>query len=336
GDTPPDMLRRLSPLLLALVGFIIGSAPWWVFDFTHNHAALATFLRSSQTGEFAGIGLPYMPPEQRALGLFVLGTPALVGLRFPWASAYFLPMIGLAALGVYGAALYRLLRVHNPLRTDGRALVVGMLGLFALVFVASTFGVDSTGRYFVPLALPLGILLGTLADSLWGRLSGYRRILPVILVALVIGYQAAGEITAATTPPGFTTQFDPVSHVANDHDADLIAFLDEHQLYNGCTNYWVAFRLAFLSDERMQYHAALPYKINLSYNAADNRYPAYAEATNNATNIAYITTNLPELDTRLATAFADRGLRYQQAEIGDFHVYYDFAPEMPLPCIRGE
>ncbi|MCB9453903.1 MAG: hypothetical protein H6672_20925 [Anaerolineaceae bacterium] len=336
GDNPPGILQRAAPLLLALAGFIVGSAPWWWFDFTHNHAALATFLSNSQTGEFSGIGLPYMPPGQRALGLVVAGIPALVGMRFPWSATYFMLPVGVVVLVIYGMAVYRLLRGHNPLRPDGRGFVLGMLGLFMVVFVASTFGADPTGRYFVPLALPMGILLGTLAVGLWTQLSGRGRVLPVLLVALVIGYQAAGQWSAASTPPGLTTQFDPVSHIPNDDDDELIAFLTEHELYNGCTNYWVAFRLAFLSDETLQYSAALPYKSNLSYNAADNRYPPYAEATTNAANIAYITTNLPELDARLQTAFAERGLSYQQTQIGSFQVYYDFTPEMPLPCTRGE
>ncbi|MCB9456842.1 MAG: hypothetical protein H6671_12725 [Anaerolineaceae bacterium] len=336
GNTPSGLVRRSAPLLLALAGFVIGSAPWWVFDFTHNHAALQTFLSSTQTGEFSGIGLPYVPPGQRALGLVIAGIPALVGMRSPWSADFFALPVGVIALVIYGVAVFRLLRGHNPLRPDGRGLVLGMLGLFMAVFVASTFGADPTGRYFVPLALPIGILLGTLAAGLWTQLSGKWRALPVVLVALVIGYQAAGQWSAASTPPGLTTQFDPVSHIANDHDAELIAFLTEHELYNGCTNYWVAFRLAFLSDEMLQYSSALPYKANLSYNAADNRYAPYIEATNNAANIAYITTNLPELDTRLQTAFAERGLSYQQTQIGSFQVYYDFSPEMPLPCVWGE
>lgn len=93
------------------------------------------------------------------------------------------------------------------------------------------------------------------------------RLLPFAIIALVVGYQAAGQVTAATTnPPGLTTQFDLISHIPNDHDAELLAFLDENQLQNGYTNYWVSFRLAYLSNERMQYRAALPYKEDLSYN----------------------------------------------------------------------
>ncbi|MBI5667358.1 MAG: glycosyltransferase family 39 protein [Chloroflexi bacterium] len=323
-------------IVVALIAFIIGSAPWWIFDLQTGGAAISTFLTNRQTGTFAGIGLPYVPPPQRALGLLVVGLPALIGLRVPWSAAYFLPAIGALVALVYAVALYRLARVYNPLKPDARALIFGMLGLFLLLFVASSFGADPTGRYFLPLALPLGIVLGMLIDGLYvgaRHAVPLRRlpVLPVALVALVIGYHAAGQIVAATMPPGFTTQFDPVSHIPNDYDTDLIAFLDANNLHHGYTTYWIAFRLAFLSSERLQYSSALPYKADLSYNAADNRYRPYADATDRADQAAYITANVPALNQRLESAFAAQGLRYRQERIGPFTVYYAFEPHKPTP-----
>jgi len=335
----------LVGIILAFAAFALGSTPWWVFDITHNGAAMATFLSARQTGEFAGIGLPDVPPLQRAIGLLFIGLPALIGLRFPWSSDYFLLPLGIPVVLVYGIALVRLLRGHNPLKPEARGLVMGMLGLFGIIFVASSFGADPTGRYLLPLLLPLGIVLGAFVISFQlpvnseqnpmevgtRYISSLRRYILFAVVVLVLAYHAAGQIAAMTRPPGFTTQFDLVSHIPNDQDTNLIAFLDERRLYNGYTNYWVAFRLAFLTGERMQYSAALPYKTSLDYNPADNRYPPYAEATANAERIAIITTNLPELDARLMARFEAEGLTYREQIIGVFHVYYDFAPPSPRP-----
>lgn len=323
-------LRENSKLSLpiqiaaAFVGLLIGAAPWLIFDFTHNHAALATFISNRQTGEFEGIGIPYVPPGQRAFGLAFIGFPTLIGMRFPWDAAYFLLPLGVLVLLTYMVAIFRLLRGQNPLKPDARGLVLGTLGLFCVIFVASTFGADPTGRYFLPLLLPLGIVLGALVGDI--RVGAHSRapIFSAVLVMLVVVYQAVGQIAAMTTPPGLTTQFDPISHVPNDHDAALIAFLDEHQLFYGYSNYWVAFRLAFLSGERMQYSSALPYKANLGYNAADNRYAPYQAAPENAERIAYITTNLPALDERLRDDFDSQGIGYQIERIGPFVIYYDF------------
>lgn len=331
------LVRRAAPVLVGvgLAGFVVGSAPWWVFDIQHTGAAISTFLASRQSGEFEGIGLPDVPPGQRALGLLLVGLPALIGLRFPWSEAYFLLPIGALVALAYLAAFYRLAR-GGTLRPEARVFILGVFALFGLIFVASSFGADPTGRYFLPLALPLGIALGALADALYTRISGplpapqwWKRAAALLPVALVIVYQAAGLITAASGPPGFTTQFDPVSHIPNDHDTELMTFLETNDLFHGYTNYWVAFRLAFLSGERLQYSPALPYKINLDYNPADNRYRPYAEATAQADRVAYITSNLPELDARLEAAFRAQGLVYRRRSIGVFTIFYDFEPHNP-------
>jgi 4-amino-4-deoxy-L-arabinose transferase-like glycosyltransferase len=316
----PVWSQRPTPfhVVLAIVGFVVGSAPWWIFDITHNGAALSMFLSNRQTGEFEGIGITYVPPAERALGLLLIGIPTLIGMRFPWESTYFLAPVGILVLLLYLMAVFRLARGHNPLQPGARFLVLVMPGLFLLIFVASTFGADPTGRYFLPITLPLGIILGAWVDSLISKLtvdhasSTLQRLLPFALVALALIYQAAGILTAVSKqPPGLTTQFDLISHIPNEHDAELMAFLDEHALYNGYTNYWVAFRLAFLSGERFQYRSTLPYKANLSYNSADDRYVPYIESTEQAERIAYITTNLPELDERLQNSFSEQGLTYQ-------------------------
>lgn len=325
----PNRARMIPYLLIGLTGFVIGSAPWWSFDLATGGAAISTFLRSQQGGSFAGIGIPYVPPEQRALGLILVGIPALMGMRFPWSGEYFAPVAGLMALGITGAAVWRAARRGDALAGGGRLLTVGMLGGFAVIFVASTFGADPTGRYFLPLNLPLAILAGSLVEAV-GRAGRGRRALAGGMAVLLIGYGVAGQISAGSQPPGFTTQFDPVSHLPNDYDAELMAFLEANDLQHGYTNYWIAFRLAFLSGERLQYSAALPYKDDLSYNPADNRYPAYADAADGAERVAFITSGLPALDARLSEMFRAEGLRYQQQTIGPYHLYYDFEPERPV------
>jgi hypothetical protein len=139
------------------------------------------------------------------------------------------------------------------------------------------------------------VIVGALAETLRARFGGRAA---VTLAVLVISYQAAGQIAAGASDSGFTAQFDTISHIDNDQDDALIAFLDAQGIRHGYTNYWVAYRLAFLTGERMQFSAAMPYKEDMSYNAADNRYKPYARATARAAQqgdpLATITTHLPE------------------------------------------
>ncbi len=346
-------------ILVAAVFFVLGSAPWWSFNFANDFAPLRFYLVGGERGEFAGTDIPPLPFPERILGLIFLGLPAVFGLRFPWSPAYVLPVLGVGVLLIYLLALVRLARQTPALAPDSphapsvgaglvppattsdvptttqrselldaRPLVLGMIGLFCVLFVASRFSIDPTGRYFLPVILPLAVVLGTLIDALWVR----RRGVAVALIAVVLGYNLIGQVTAATNnPPGLTTQFNLDTHIPNTWDTELIAFLDEHQLYHGYTNYWVSFRLAFLSGDRMQYSAALSYKPDLSYTPADDRYLPYVHATAAADRIAYITANVTEVKDWLEAQFAERGVRYAYAQVGVYHIYYDFTPEAPRP-----
>ncbi|HVU14533.1 MAG TPA: glycosyltransferase family 39 protein [Phototrophicaceae bacterium] len=316
---------------LILIFFVMGSAPWWSFNLQNDWAALRFYLPalpSHTVNTFAGTDIAPLPTDQRLIGLFLLGLPAVIGLRFPWMPGFFLPIIGLLVLLIYAFAFYNLLRGRCALKPPGRLLLISMVLLFCGLFIVSRFSIDPTGRYFLPLTLPLGIVLGTLIDSL------RRVILKIALVVIVIGYQFVGLVTAvATVPPGLTTQFNLETHIPNTDDQALIAFLDTHQLYHGYTNYWVSFRLAFLSADRMQYSAVLPYKTDLSYTPFDNRYPPYIAATDHAPDdqIAYITANVVAVRQKLEAIFAQRGVTYQESDVGVYHVYYDFQPRVPRP-----
>lgn len=322
---------------VALVGFFIGSAPWWVFSFQNDFAPLRFYLPASPTGDvsapsqFAGTDIRPLPPDQRLIGLFLLGLPTVIGLRFPWLPTFFLPVVGIVVVLIYVFALYRLVRRPLLLKPDGRLLIGSMIGLFFALFLISRFSIDPSGRYFLPMALPLGIVLGALAAAL------RYAVLRVVLVALVIGYQLIGVVSAMTTmPPGITTQFNLETHIPNADDAALIDFLDAHGLDHGYTNYWISFRLAFLSGDRMQYSAALPYKTNLNYTPFDERYPLYRTLTDAAPDaqIAYITANVDAVRERLEAIFAEQGITYESAQVGTFHVYYHFQPKTPRPPLE--
>jgi hypothetical protein len=99
-------------------------------------------------------------------------------------------------------------------------------------------------------------------------------------------------------------------------------FLIEQDEFYGYSNYWVSYRLAFLSQEELIYSAELPYKLDFRYTEKDQRYPAYGEFVDGSPNPAYITTLHPSLDQRLRGAFEVHGIEYQEAEIGPYRVFY--------------
>ena len=313
---------------VALVMFFVGGLPWWVFNFRHENAALAFLVPGIEPPEeFATIGIVPVPAWQRTFLLFLFGLPAAVGLRFPWSGEYFLPIVGLIVLVVYIVAFYLMGR-RKQFAFATRFLVYGTVLTFVIVFIASSFGTDPTGRYFVVLLLPFAVAFGGMLSNL----MDVQRIAAIAVLVVVVGYYALGQVVAAlNNPPGLTTQFDLISHFPNDDDDELLAFLLENELYHGYTNYWIATRMAFLSGEQLQYSSALPYKEDLSYNPADNRYKPYQVAAEAATQGAYINTDLlPELDEVLVDQFDELGILYETAEVGIYNIYYNFESEIPM------
>ena len=126
-------------------------------------------------------------------------------------------------------------------------------------------------------------------------------------------------------PDKITTEFDPITRFDNTYDQALIDFLLEKNARFGYSNYWVAYRIAFLSEEDILYIPRIPYKSDLRFNRGDNRYPMYEQVVSDSEKIAYITTLHPILDQQLQEQFAHLNVFYQEHTIGPYHIYYDLS-----------
>ena len=147
-----------------------------------------------------------------------------------------------------------------------------------------------------------------------------------IAVGVVLTFHLWGTIQVARNhPPGVTTQFDAVTQIDHQYDLDLIEFLRYQGEDFGYTNYWVAYPLAFLSDEDLVYVPKLPYHQDLRYTSRDNRYQPYDQLVNQSDRTAYITTDNPLLDEQLRNGFSELGVQWKEITIGDYHVYYQLS-----------
>lgn len=314
-------LKKLKPahILLAVGAFVAGSLPWWIENFRNDWSALAFLLGRSE------LRLPLPTPAERLIGYFFLGLPTIFGFRRPWEGGFepfWMVLVGVLWMAVVGLFAFEIRRKKLPVFKPGAGTLLGWLAAgFTVIFLGTQFSIDSTGRYFLPLYLVASILTGGLA----ARLSVKRQVIGVGIVAFGLLFNAAGVYRAAAEPDGLTTQFAAITRFNNDHDAALMAFLQENGLRYGYSNYWVTFRLAFLSGETLIYSPRLPYKDNLSYTVNDNRYPAYDAAVSAAARPAFITTLNPVLDGELESYFSANGVSYREAQIGPYHVYHDLS-----------
>ena len=195
------------------------------------------------------------------------------------------------------------------------------LSLF-LGFVLTPFGGDPSGRYFLPLYLPLFVFTAELLAALRQHVGRWVW----VLLGVVLAFNLAGTFQAAVAnPPGITTQFEAITQVDHRYDAELMDFLRTHGGTRGYANYWVAYPIAFLSSEEIVLVPHLPYKADLRYTSRDDRYAPYREWVEASPAVVYVTTNHPVLDGMLRERFGALGVGFHEAQIGSYHVFYDLS-----------
>lgn len=314
--------RSWTGYLLAVMGFAVGSLPWWLGNLGRLGVALAELsgsaVRSTVTASsFLGnVGA-------RVLSFLVLGMPALLGLRFPWSVDGPPLWLALPALVLYlGALGYGLRKRAEVVTRSGYIMLWGVCATLFLGFVLTPFGGDPSGRYFLPLYLPLFVFAADALTALRKRIGRWAW----VLLASVLLFNLVGTAKATlTNPPGITTQFEAITQVDHRHDAELMDFLKANGGARGYANYWVAYPIAFLSQEEIILIPRLPYKADLRYTIRDDRYAPYRRWVEDSPTAVYVTTHHPTLDGMLQERLRDLGVGYAETQIGDYHVFYDLS-----------
>jgi len=307
---------------LGMTGFVLGLLPILFYVFQHGVQTVWAELFGSAVAVETGFWLATWLSHLFSLVLF--GIPVLFGMRPPWTTTiqqlYFFPLL-IGFLVVVGFILYRELRTRT-LPAAGTLCIAILLLLFA-TFIGTSFGIDPSGRYFVPLMIPGALLAGYAISKLMANHKAWG-----LLIACWCVYQIAVTGSLALKPPYLTTQFYTPAMVDHGYNQQLIDFLHENELTTGYTNYWVAYPLAFLSGEELIYVPQLPYHPDLRFTERDNRYLPYLDKVTGSTEISYIVTRNPELDENLVEQFTQAGIDYSYQEIGDYHIYYHLSSDI--------
>lgn len=307
----------IRDLLMAVFGFAVGALPWWLYAFDRGFASLTAELLGGNVAVETGSWL--VRTAQHLLNLVVLGGSAAFGFRPPWEIRWLaLPLLPFALIFWLGVSFLFIQQIREPDLKLERWTLIGVLLAFAAGFLFTSFGVDPSGRYFLPVFWVFALCAGSVVTAL--RLPSAGKI---AVLAVVIGFQGWGTIDCVRrNPPGLTTQF--YAPTIYDHGAfpELIAFLDAKGETRGYSTYWVSYPLAFRSQEQLIFTPRLPYHPDLRYSVRDDRYAPYSDDVAAAEKVAYITARNVELDSFLRIGFANRGVQWKEQVIGDFRVFY--------------
>jgi len=308
--------------LAGMMGGFIGSIPWWFQALLKGDLLIFSELAG---GALANInqGTWLLQPFSRLINLFIFGGSVIMGLRPPWSIQWLvLPLLPLILVFWIVVFLYSLRIIQDKNRTEELKLI-GAIGLILSVgFVLSPYGDDPSGRYFLPLVIPMAIFGSAALVDLLGK----KTIWQIGILALVLVYNFAGTLQSERlNSTGITTQFDIISQIDHSHMSELISFLTEEDITRGYTNYWVSYPLAFLSQEELIFVPRLPYHEDFRYTARDDRYAPYTPLVSGSENIAYITTRHPALDEYIREKFEFQDIEWKEKIIGDYQIFYQLS-----------
>jgi hypothetical protein len=291
-----------------------------VYAFQNGSGAVAAELQGSAIAGVEGLAWPQQV-LQHMVNLLLLGSTAVFGLRPPWEVRWLvLPLLPFALFFWMAVLAHLAIQVKSRKAERPQLLLIAGVGItLVLGFVLTPFGADPSGRYFLPLAVPLALFAGDMILKLRQRWGNWA----LGLLAIILVYNLIGTVqTALRVPPGITTQFDAVAQIDHNYDRELMSFLRTEGESRGYGNYWVAYPLAFHSGEDLIFVPRLPYHEDFRYTPRDDRYAPYGELVAQAGRVAYITTNHAELDEYLRVSFRENGITWQERGIGDYQVFY--------------
>jgi hypothetical protein len=310
----------LLPLALLAAGGLIGAAPWWGYALKYGFARLIGELSGGAIASVENSGW-LTRVAGHLLGLSLLGSTVTLGLRPPWSASWLaLPLAPFALFFWTATAGYtwRNLRSGYPRRAE-QLLLVGVIATVLLGMICTPFGADPSGRYFLPLAAPMNLFAAAMILHLRHRWGNWA----FAPAALLIVFHLWGTLQCVQRfPPGITTQYYAPAQIDHRRMPDLIEFLAQQGESRGYTNYWVAYPLAFLSQERMIFIPKLPYHLDFRYTPRDDRYAPYDEIVAQSERTAYICTHHPDLEAYLRGQFRQLGVTWKEKRIGDYQIFY--------------
>jgi Dolichyl-phosphate-mannose-protein mannosyltransferase len=218
--------RALRHIWIAAPLAIVGSLPWLVWNLRHDFGSLTMLSYDVQSSYAHRLRIFFSPLLLMIMGLRQPFTQALV---LPWelSNAVYLVLLGLFA---YGFVKTR--------RTNASVLYVVAL-VFPFLYAISAWTVESSDpRYLIVLTPVLALLLAQLAVRPW------------LGVALVVAAAALSATVLHTLAHNAELNEQAAPTVPNDFHP-LIRTLDRLGVHYVYSTHWIAYRLAFESNERI-------------------------------------------------------------------------------------
>lgn len=297
---------------LGIAGFLVGGAPFWIYNLNHDFASLQMFRGAGATDILS-----------HAVGFVTAAVPILLGgIRF-WHTESVFPGGTLLAwvflficLGV--VLWHRSLQVRAlfRLKIDMQApieIILLLLLSASGVFIVSSFGyLSQAPRYLLPAYSSILIIAAFAVAILWkqSRAGSLLLLGSWFFLSGMSGYYAGRAI------PGEPFVFEQ-QRVQGDH-TQLIDWLELKGYSWVRTNYWIGYRLSFETNERVRFL--------IFGEPHQTRIPAYEAAGIEYGRDRMPLVLVPAQAQYVEQALQAQGYRYEQKNLSGYVVYYNIRP----------
>ena len=324
----------LGALFVGLIFFFIGGFPFWqsnIFE-EPKFASFETLFGQTVSSEGAqgqeetpidALERVFDVGEKQARGLIETSLPILVGSRRFWSKQDIFPQATNVAKILYGITflLVLLATLGGKFLSINRgplSLVFLFFFMIATVFSLSSFGwLSQAPRYLLPVYSLLFVFVGIAAALLrkfLGRTLAGLFVFAFLSLHLASNYVQRPENSWKNLRWGVPVPGEPFVHdqdrVQTDH-SQLINWLDTNEIDHVFTNYWIGYRLAFETSEKVTFSRfGAPRSL---------RIPEY-ENLDSLDRLERTYVVVASQLKKLVTYLRDRGIYYETFEVGEYFV----------------
>ncbi len=255
-ESPISMFlcRTITVVLVGLVGFFVGGAGFWFYNITKNFPSFSMF-QSVDTVRFG----------MQLKGVFSQALPALMGARRFWHTNEAFSGATVIAISIMVSLFVCVFLVRRDkafLSRSGKELLDTLILLFlccCIIFSKSSYGwFVSAPRYLLPIYVAIFVLLGVCVHYVMAR----HRSIGVFCAISLLVFNGACLFAGGKAIPGQPLVFGrgrvPVSN------EEAIRELVKRGIREVRASYWVGYRLAFESQERVTFRMiGSPYQIRI-------------------------------------------------------------------------
>jgi MFS family permease len=305
-------------LLFLLIFFLLGSALFWYSLLMTNGFSVIREIGGSAVSVESGSYFERI--KSHLISLVLFGPTVILGLRPPWdvkfIGKFLIPFV--VFYWLFAVYFFFRKRIYKIEEVPLFVVLIGVIIFVAGGFVFTSFGIDPSGRYFLPVVFPLSVFFGFVVIKLNNKVI-------YALGIIILIFHLYGTWISGIEEPYITTQFYSPAQVDHSRINELQQFLINEEEYYGFSNYWISYPLAFVSHEKIICIPKLPYHQDLRYTERDNRIKKYNTLIENVDSYFYITSNNPKLDDLLVTAFQENQINYLLKPINDYHIFYNLS-----------